>query len=478
MPTANNSTAPKVRRSFVWRLLKWTLYAGGFFAIVLVSILIWLVLRDRSAAAQVQARIDQLKAEGLPYDNASLAEYYARETDDRDVERWLAALKLVKSDLFLQSTRDIGPWKEDAWEPVLSTAEPWPDEARTAQFLEKWSELRDEVRQLALRDRKVRLPIVFDSILTDVSWAQEVRQLSRLFWVEAHVAIRNRQSAATRDAILTLFGCARAVEGEPLLLSQLMSTALESVATEQLRYALAADALDPDDLKLVQARLERRPGLDALWKATWYGERGGALPLFTQQREYLGKIHGSDTGFEFPLRSHDALALLNVFDRALHLPTDDFDELYAESHHLVNQLDEEFRSRNWLEQFDTMFSSLLMPAIASTGEVFIRREMLARLALLGIGVRLYEDEHGTLPDTLDQLSEVGLDLSKLTPMGDKPFGYRKEDGRAVLWGFQVRLEQSTPAEPPQVPDGPDDESTPADWDAWENRHWVWTFPKR
>lgn len=134
---------------------------------------------------------------------------------------------------------------------------------------------------------------------------------------------------------------------------------------------------------------------------------------------------------------------------------------------------EKMEDANPITRFDTMLFSVAMPLTLDSAEVFILREMMGRLATLGIGIRLYEKQCGVLPDRLEQLTEIGLDVSKLTPLGDKPFGYRKEQARAILWGFHVGEQQSTPAEPPIVESSHGEAGMDAKADL--NRTWVWEF---
>lgn len=59
------------------------------------------------------------------------------------------------------------------------------------------------------------------------------------------------------------------------------------------------------------------------------------------------------------------------------------------------------------------------------------------------------------PESLDELERFGVDLNRLQPLGDKPFGYRIEPDRSVLiWGgnpcsnLHPEATDETPDEPP------------------------------
>lgn len=112
----------------------------------------------------------------------------------------------------------------------------------------------------------------------------------------------------------------------------------------------------------------------------------------------------------------------------------------------------------------------IFPDAAGTGDAFIESVMLHRLATLAVMVRIYEKKNGRLPSALEALSKVGIDVSKVTPFGDKPFGYKVEDQVATLWGFSLQEHIETPDMPPIS-----DESNE---NAEQNKIWVWCLPAR
>lgn len=52
-----------------------------------------------------------------------------------------------------------------------------------------------------------------------------------------------------------------------------------------------------------------------------------------------------------------------------------------------------------------------------------------------VGVRLYYDKYHRWPESLDNLTEIGIQPDWIKQVGRKPFGYRIEDDKAILWGF-------------------------------------------
>jgi hypothetical protein len=201
------------------------------------------------------------------------------------------------------------------------------------------------------------------------------------------------------------------------------------------------------------------------------------LPILTNPPKDSDRVVGKLHLLKISVRSHNALNFMELIDKAASLPTDDIDKFYAGDHELEQVVDERVRGTISLKRFENMVAGISIPMISAGAHGCIQHEMRARLARLAIGIRLYEDQHGALPDNLDQLVELGLDPSKLMPLGDKPFGYRREADKAVLWGFQLLQYQATPDEPPEYLDSPAEESTSESRFAEENRTWVWEFPE-
>ena len=88
------------------------------------------------------------------------------------------------------------------------------------------------------------------------------------------------------------------------------------------------------------------------------------------------------------------------------------------------------------------------------------------MAALAIGLRLYEDRHGKLPNSLNDLSDLPMDLKPLGRTKELSFGYRLEGSNAKMWGGSYQDVFSIPAEPPVIEVGEPDTSMKELW-LWE-----------
>ena len=181
-----------------------------------------------------------------------------------------------------------------------------------------------------------------------------------------------------------------------------------------------------------------------------------------------GFSNPSNAGFDSPItlsRYVDANCYLDIIQSFQQIERSDLDEFRiqlkkCESAALASM------SSGWLAIMDSVLTAQAVPSISAVGEAFVRRAVFHRLAAFGIGLRLYEDRHGRLPESLDELTELSLDLTQLKPPGGKPFGYRVDGTTAVLWGFNLRNSDSVPIDPP---------ITSKDQPLSENNLFVWNL---
>ena len=452
------------------------LYGIGFFVgfplILLVLVLLNIASRERSSKQKLNERLDEIVAQGLPVDDATMLTFSNNLTSQADTKAWLAVLRELTSDEFTKSTQGI-PNFDATDEPVVPAPEHvWAEEQVTRKFLAQWSELSNKVsrlsmQQLELGAKPVRFLTEFDSLNTLLPQTQNMRSAARLLMLRGQVAIYDRNSTKTKLSIEALLGCARTLAGEPILISQLVNIAIDSMGMDVLRSALHHDVLSEKDLLALRLRISDRIKISPQWKIAIQGERGLKLPVF--QHPELATDNKIIRWL--PGRSADTHHYLDFIEQVLAVPDDDFDQFRVG----LNKVEQDLKNSlngNVLQKFDSVVTAMLAPAVAGAGNAFIRDAVQRRMAVLCIGMRLYEKRNGKMPSSLDdltslELGELKLDANALLPPGDKPFGYRLEDDQAVLWGFEPNQASSTPPAPPTTAEG--------EPSAELNKRWIWTL---
>lgn len=391
--------------------------AGGWF------------LRERNAKTVADRRIAAIKEGGLPVDDASMQTYYGSRTDPTDTDAWVSILGIVSGPEFSESCKGI---------PTVGVADDvprkgdWPSEKATRDFLSRWRTMQLEVFALSKKARPVRFPITFHSVKTVLSHSQNARQAARLMMLAGEVAAYDRNAEETRMAIESLFGLSQVLSGDPILVSQMVSLAIDGMAVGLLKQAIEDNILDEKSLQELLPIVQSSVDISPNWKSTIIGERCFGVTAFQS----------------LPVnRATDLLYYLDAMESALKVSEDDLWNFQREMSRW-NDSTLAAMSSNFLARMDSANSRTLLTTLEAASNAFLRQSSQHRLATLAMGVRLFEKRFGRKPATLDELKEIDMDVAKLHPIGDRPFGYRSDASGTLLWGFEIREMQSTPAEPP------------------------------
>lgn len=443
------------------------LFLGLPFLLLAIGALIFFG-RERSARSELNARIDEIRRQGLPVDNRSMQDYHERLTTDEHTEEWIAILDELTGEEFSESCKGVPIFDGQIEEQIPSPGEEWAAERTTRRFMAKWFRVHDRISRLSRDQLKegakpIRFPIKFESVATLLPHTQNMRQAARLLLLRTQLAIHDRDSSSVRRGIEALIGNAELLRGEPILVSQLVSLAIDGMAMNTLQSAIRHNVLEQDDLERLLDLMRGRFDLTDAWQVSMQGERAMMLPIFDDP----GSVSGESIP-NIPGRSRDALYYMDYIDGALAAPTEDFDKFMA----ALNE-QEEFLQQlsvgSVFQRLDSVLTNMMAPATAAGGSAFVRQATQHRIAAMAIGIRLYEMKHGRFPSSLEDLAEFQLDPAIHAPPGGKPFGYvvDAESGQATVWGFNLREVSSTPEEIPVVEEG----EPYADY----NRIWIWEF---
>ncbi len=443
-------------------------YCAGIFIllpIVLIGATIALLAaRDRSARRQLENTIAQLQAENLPTNSPSMQDFYERHTSKETTVEWLELLATLESQAFRDSIAGVPIFDPKVEVDVPGPGEPWNEEEATRAFLVKWDDTHQKITDLCAEGLPVRFPIIWDSINTKLENTQQMRGAARLLQLRTQTAIFDRDSAATANGIQSLLGCSHTLSGEPILVSQLVSLAIDNMAIRSLQQAIEHDVLSQADLQKLRSAIQPGQSISEGWRLGLIGERAMMLDIF----ENPSAIGPANMGAPvLPFRSTDANNYMNLMQQAIDVKTEDFDEFLTG----LSEHEEEIQkltSGSIFGQLDSIMTGLLTPALSAAGQAYTRSACKHRLAEIAIGVRLFEKQNGRLPKELEELQTIDIKLSGLRPNGGKPFGYRVNQEQAVLWGFDLSSGDSeVPDEPPVAEEG-----SPS---YWQNEEWIWTL---
>ncbi|UCG34379.1 MAG: hypothetical protein JSU68_07015 [Phycisphaerales bacterium] len=418
-----------------WRRL------GIVLAILLALVFLpWLFLSVTGRAA-VRNRLALMKAAGEP---TSLAEYEARRPVIPDEEN-SALIILSLADELEQLAKEHGFSRTL---PVLGRAdmppwgEPWPREifdaveGLLAQQVELVAEL-DSIRDLP--DGRFPLNLMPNPLaillpyLSPLRTASKVQSLGALH--DAAIGKHNR----SLDHCRTVLNMGASVRDDPVLISALVSIAIDALAVDTLERVLSFTTADAEQISALQ-RLLRDHEINSPIPNGLRGERLFTLELFEYvarngPQALAGVAAGDNAVMSWPRALHFLFGgwiRLNEA-KAMELTTS-----------LIDALDSPRTAMDAAAIKDQALASLgleyflvkhLTPSLSRSVILWARSVAGLRCAQAGLAAERFRLATGRWPESLEELVPEYLDAVPLDPFDEKPLRYRVEADRVVIYSI-------------------------------------------
>ncbi len=432
------------------RRIRWKLVFAIFavpFAVLLGLVLLVRIaytIRESRGRAAMQVELQRLEENGLPVDNETIDQRYSSRTSDAQTDAWLGIFDTVKSSDFKQSCEGIPLLDEsieyDATTTILDIVQESPEFQSSLRFTQQHAELLSEIRSLAVEPSPVYFPIFFQSLETLLQEVQDTRLLVRMLYTDANVAMHLGNADRAIDDIMAIYGLSEHVRAVPGAVPHLCAIAHRSLALELINEACKRDLFAIEQLRVLDSKVLPHCDIGDKWQRVMAEEMALSLPLFSNPAMTMDK-----PGRVLPARGHDAIHFIGLMKSALQVPTEDLDEFMDGALGLEKE-QESLASGVW-GRIDCILTGLISPAFSALACVFINDAQNHRLARVAISVRLFTRTQDKLPTELEDLPGYEL-LAK--PAGERPFGYKVEEDRAVLWGNRFSEKQrSVEATPPK-----------------------------
>ena len=415
----------------------------------------WLLASDSTAQEKLQTQLAAIRKAGHPTDSRSLQKYYEQHTDSSDTPAWLRVLAALDNPELQRSWSDVPLMDGFADDRVPLPGQPWASERSTREFLARWRDLYQQILELALKGKAVRFPIVFASSSTLLPHSQQLRTAARFLLLDGQLALRDGDAIRVEQAIRGLWGAAGINSQDPLLVSHMISLAIDGMALELLRDALQTGLLPAERLRELLPEIERGTQLSPSFRVAMIGERATNLPAWL----------GAQGDRSLPGQAGDALHYLEIMQQMIDAPGEDVEAfVWAFLQH--QPASDQSQRASWWSRLGTGQVQWPIPAMQGAIRADIYRMIQYRLAAVACGVRLYQQQHTDFPSQLAQLAELRLGMEHMSAPGNQPFGYRVTPaGHAQLWSFNPLWQTSVPAEPP--------DTSPGNVHGPENHRWLW-----
>jgi hypothetical protein len=400
-------------------------------------------IRENSGRGVMAVEIQKLAKDGNTIDNESTDVLYRSRTSSESQDDWLSLFSLVESPGFKKGCDGIPLLDRsiDNDQPFRAIdASDWEYANACLIFTAKSQDLIEKVRHLAVTPTPTQFPIHFQANETLLPEVQSVRQLALVIFVDSQVAIHLRESNRATQDIVTLYSLANHVDAVPCAVSRLVGIAIRRLALQALQGCIEFDVLQADQLLQLDGVIQNFCEVGDRWHAVISEELGLYLPLFTHPSIAMK----SET--PIPARGHDAVYYIDLMRRAMDLETENWSAFYISALKLESEL--EAANKFSIQRTDRILSYVLAPAFGALAAAWINDAQLNRQARLAITIRLHALRANELPTNLDELSS---NAAQLRPFGIKPFGYKIENNKAMLWGFELSNSlRETPTSLPSI----------------------------
>jgi hypothetical protein len=362
-------------------------------------------------------------------------------------QRWLAQPwpKIYQESVEALDALHFSPRSEAGGGPGKATESPSFDFANKelAQFLQ------ERAGELALLRRAAAMPVCrFERDYFRPDHFMQLPEIQQLRTAACLLAVDARQAVVVGDLpraledITAVFGIARHAR-EPILISLLVSIAIERMAIRELEYLLAQPGLTKEMLAVVQLqiapslrrsfvqslRMEEAMGLLAFCSAGLGGPRVQELrETFSREQE---------TGFSFPFslvgfpwlmsdlaRYQQTLREMQAVAGNFQLPL-----MHNEQLKRLQRLQEELRTSS----VEAPLTSVLAPALVRVFQAVSKGEAWSLLAAAGVGVCRYALQHGRLPSDWADLVPQVIPFVPVDPFEGKPLRMKLLEEEVVIY---------------------------------------------
>ena len=405
--------------------------------VVFVAIAVGFGVFRWQASERLDAAKQRIRDAGYPVTYAELDEYYPRPASGENRADLLqfAIDSMVHPDSSYEMNLPISGNVE-----LPHRSEPIPDEQVAA--MRKFSDHNANAIEAVFESfeyEECRFPVNIiagpEMLLPHLA---QMRSMGRQLSIESLLGALDGDTERSTKALIGIFDLADSLEHEPVLISQLVRTAIRGIGMNALEQAMNRADFSAQQLESLQARIieeEQRQGLTQ----GLIGERCGwtFVEMMGQQDNPF-----SNGGGDFDIRS--------IFMSLIYRPSGLMDLDAIDYYHYFKQIlavaelpvHEQIEASRVIDhEIDQKgvgpMSALVLPALAWTVEAEVRIRAQLRTVILALAAARYREEHGRYPESVEALLPDYLDAVPIDPSDGAPIRYRALDEGFVAYSLAL-----------------------------------------
>jgi len=395
-------------------------------AAIFAAIVLALVGRHLYYRSKINAELDAISKAGFPVTLQELSDYYPVPQGENAAEVYTEAFAKFTEKNSTNDLPVVGMGK------LPSRNEPLPKQVQTAISAYLTSNAQAlELLQKAATTEGCRFDVAFSAYPFRLPHLAQLRQAARLLELDALMKVEEGKADKAAAATAASFAAAHSLRNEPILISQLVRIAVDSISLSTLERVLSRTTLGDKQLTELSATVTSEEKSDG-FKRGMVGERCEGDYMFLNLRtlsEEDAKV--SALAFWFykysDEQAQDRIANIRFMAEVLG-PADRKDRD-------IGDLLENIGKGILPGPNARLLIGMKAPALARACEEDLKNTARLRAARAGIAVERFRLANGRLPDSLEELVPKWLDAVPADPFDDKPIRYRKLDKGFVTYSI-------------------------------------------
>ncbi|MBC8352422.1 MAG: hypothetical protein H8E66_10570 [Planctomycetes bacterium] len=398
-----------------------------FAVVVAIPVIGWMVW-SMNAARLVEDELAKLRAANEPLEPSDLDPFYAIPPGKSDATRlWVDVNQTFESASFAEAVRQLPIVGEGAEIPPVG--EDWEQLEAVEAFLADHSDEMSKVHKAASLGGYARFDRDFDDgIAMLLPQVQGIRSAARMLILEARVAAHQGDADGVARSIHAIFATCRAVEEDPILISDLVQVALAGIAVSELEIAVGSVEFSDADLQMLREDVRSIDFQRSLERALM-GERVIGILTFRNP----GKFDVSEE-MPFPMRANneDLALYLSTLAKYVEASRQPFPEALATAEEATLNV-QEVVGDSGVNKLRYVFTNLLLPALDAVFGANARGTGSTHCADTSLAIEMYRRVNGKLPQTLAELVPEFMDIVPIDPMDGDPLRYVVNDDGYMLY---------------------------------------------
>ncbi len=382
----------------------------------------------------VEELLAAARARGEPITPAELDAFYQRPASSEDCTALYLFHESNWHGRFHKALDTLPFFDSDIKPPRLDEA--WEGLAAAEEFLAGAQPELEGWHVAAARGGRSRFPMKFeDGFMTLLPYTQAMRGIARTLALEAHRRAYFDDPAGAAESLRAAIITGRALENEPIVVSQLVRMACHGIALDEIKRLLPQLDFSAADLARLQAELEATDFRAGLRRGI-IGDRvmGIVSAKYPTKMGYTKPIH---TWVHYAGRQQLERSFLEQCERMIKLSELPWPEMVVQVENEPDVGKPGPFDWNPVQEFVGGMSTYMRAGARATA--------VNDVGIMSLAIARYRLDHGQPPDKLEDLVPVYLRSVPIDALTGKPFHYTAgPDGVTLSSEWRNRFSQIDP----------------------------------